>query len=54
VMSGYGDTSGGRTLSAAFTAKTFIYIGDKDDSAEAPKQPDKPRAKLGGARPAGG
>ncbi len=54
VLTGYSDTSGGRTLSAAFTAKTFIYIGDKDDGADVKKGPgDKPGAKPAGPKPAG-
>src|SRR5450830_1014852 len=53
VMTGYPDTSGGRTLSASFTAKTFIYIGDKDDGADVKKGPgDKPVAKPAGPKPA--
>ena len=47
-MTGAPDTSGGRTLSAAFTAKTFIYIGDKEEEPKKPPAPKPGGPKAGG------
>lgn len=50
MMSGYTDTVAGRTINANFTAKTFIYLGDQEETG-------KDKAGAGGAappRPAGG
>jgi type IV pilus assembly protein PilO len=40
-MTGVPEVSSGRTIAAAFTAKTFIYLGDKE--AAAPPPPPKPK-----------
>ena len=54
VLGGRNDTSGGRTLSAAFTIKTFIYIGEKDETGpDGKKAGEKPGGRPAG-RPAGG
>jgi type IV pilus assembly protein PilO len=56
VMTGYPDASGGRTLGATFTAKTFIYLGDKEEPVDAKKGPGGPGAGRppAGPKPAGG
>jgi type IV pilus assembly protein PilO len=50
VMTGYPDASGGRTLGASFTAKTFIYLGDTEPVAP----PVKPRGPPAAKKPEGG
>ena len=53
VMTGYPDVSGGRSLGASFTAKTFIYLGDTE--AASPAAAPKPKgAQPGAKKPEGG
>ena len=42
VLTGFPDAAGGKTLGANFTAKTFIYLGDQEPAAAAPKPKAKP------------
>jgi type IV pilus assembly protein PilO len=43
VMTGISDINAGRTLSASFTAKTFIYLGDQEVKPEPKKPPPGPK-----------
>jgi len=52
VMTGFSDKSGGKTLGANFTAKTFIYLGDQEPAAPPPGKP-KPKPAPGGKKEVG-
>lgn len=55
VLTGYADARLGRTLAAAFTLKTFIYIGDQapEGAPAASPPPPRPQPAAAGPVPAG-